>query len=258
MSFEPVPCQPRHGLERSGLFEQVSRPRDDLQALFAPEPCERFLIEAKNQWIVAANDEQRWSLDLEKCLAGEIGPSTSRDDRTHDRRALGGCHEGRTCAGTRTEVADTELARGRRLCQPVCRRDEARREQADVEAEVTGPRIYRLLFRGQKINEQGREVRFIEDLSDVPVTGAKSATPAAVGKQHDPLGHLGQLETALNGSWARRDPDELLFSVSVHWFIHESHLPVLPAAGSTLQGQRSRMSEGNTCLTCSISPAAIW
>jgi hypothetical protein len=136
VALEPLACQPRHLVERTGLLEEVRRSGDDHQLLLAAELLERRPVQLDHLKVVAADDQQRRRPDERQGRPGEIGAPTARDDRAdrlgaprrRDQRGGG--------AGAGAEVADPKMSRLRMLGEPVGGPDESLGEQADVEAQV--------------------------------------------------------------------------------------------------------------------------
>ena len=85
------------------------------------------------------------------------------------------------------------------------------RQQADVEAEVRGAHVDRLLLRGKQIDQQGREPGLIQQLGDIAIARAEAAAAAAMGEQHHCAGTLGKSEVALERDRTCVDADGTLF-----------------------------------------------
>src|SRR6516164_3825027 len=83
VAFEPVDRVLNHGLQCSRLGEEVTGSRDDFQCLGPTEPRERVFVEFDDIIIETARDQQRRRENLIECVAGEIRPSSARDDRLY-------------------------------------------------------------------------------------------------------------------------------------------------------------------------------
>src|SRR5580765_6915757 len=78
---EPAGCQAGNVLQRSGLFEQVSRAGDDDQALDAGEFLERLFVHPDNRRVGSSHDQQGRRRDHWQVLPGEVGTSATRNNR---------------------------------------------------------------------------------------------------------------------------------------------------------------------------------
>lgn len=89
VAFEPFACQPRYFVQRAGFFEEVRRPGDDYELLFAAELRERRPVQLDNLEVVSTDDEQGRCPDARQGGSGQIGPPAARDDSAHHIGALG-------------------------------------------------------------------------------------------------------------------------------------------------------------------------
>src|SRR5271166_1850782 len=129
---KPFACQPHYFLERSRLFEQMSRAWNNPHCLLASEALERLLIHLDDGTIVAANDEKRGGFNPLKNFHREVRTPSARDDRL-DRWIARGSYQSGRGASARAEVSNRRLRVGGPRTQPSSRVDEAMAEKIDVE-----------------------------------------------------------------------------------------------------------------------------
>lgn len=117
-------------------------------------------------------------------LAGEIGPTTARNDGGNIIRSLG---RGDQCCGR--SRACTKIADGQPLCvrvlrDPVCDTSEAVRQQLDFETKVSGRCIDPLFFLGEQVEQQGAEIREVKLPRNETIAAATSTAAAAMCENH--------------------------------------------------------------------------
>jgi hypothetical protein len=78
------------------------------------------------------------------------------------------------------------------LGEPVGRVDEPFGEQVDVEAQLCRARIDYFFVQRQQVDQQGSQLRLVQHARHISIAGAVPAAAAAVRKQYDPPGFLGQ------------------------------------------------------------------
>jgi len=72
---EPVSSRFSRGLQRSGLFEQMRRSRNDHQLVLAMHRIAGGLVQLDHHVVKAADQQQGWRGDLRQGGgAGEVGP----------------------------------------------------------------------------------------------------------------------------------------------------------------------------------------
>ena len=109
MAQKPVSCQFCDPVEGTRLFEEVSRSGNDLQLHFGAHFTLRLFIERDHYLILAADDQQRWSLHFWQCVAGEIRPASAGHDGCDIRKFSRG-DEGGCGPGARAKIADIKLS----------------------------------------------------------------------------------------------------------------------------------------------------
>ena len=97
VAFEPLARQPRHLIQRAGLFEEVRGAGDDHELLFAAELRERRPVQLDDLKVVPPDDEQRGRPDARQGRPSQIRTPAPRDDRAH--------HLGRSAAATSAAAA---------------------------------------------------------------------------------------------------------------------------------------------------------
>lgn len=131
---EPIGRQIGHRIQRSRLLEEMRGAGHHRKLHRASHPRRRTLVEGKHRLILTANDEQCGRQDAPERLARQIGTAAARYDRSDLVRTRGGCDQGRTSARTRAEQADREMRGFVAATGPIDDRDQARREQLQIEA----------------------------------------------------------------------------------------------------------------------------
>ena len=179
MALKPLTCQPRHLVKGTRLFEEMCRSRDDHELLFAAELRERYLVQFNYLDIVAADDKQRRRTYAGQCRSRQIGPPAARYDRAHLIRTLGGCNQRGSSAGAGTEVADQKVVGVGELSEPVGRVHEPFGEQFDVEAQLCRTRIDCFFVERQQIDQQRRQICFIQHPRHMTIARAMPTTSAA-------------------------------------------------------------------------------
>ena len=168
-------------------------------------------VQLQHFLIAAANNQKRWCADSGEIVFREVGTSPARNNRHHGVGPT--CGGDKCCAGSRAcpEVSDWQRTAGRLPGQPVRRRLEPSGQERDVEHLL--PIVFFLFF--QQIDEQRRHAVSLEDASDVLISRAKPATPAAVGEHHGSLRADWNPQDADQSAAATGDFDETLFSLGV-------------------------------------------
>ena len=114
MRLEPLPGERDDAGERAGFLVQVAGARHDLQAGQVAEHDRRLAIQAQDDRVAGADDEQRGRAQARQDVAGEVGPAAARDDCGDPVRALGRGDERGRGAGAGAVESDGQLARAGR------------------------------------------------------------------------------------------------------------------------------------------------
>lgn len=122
MAQKPIAGQTRDLVERARLFEQMRRSRHDDELLFATEAGECASVQLDNLDVVFSDNKQRGSSNARQRATREIGPATSRDDRTNREGTQNRRHQCGGSAGAGAEVTDPKVRSIGRLTEPVGRR----------------------------------------------------------------------------------------------------------------------------------------
>ncbi len=77
--------------------------------------------------------------------------------------------------------------------QPVGRVDEPFGEQIDIEAQVCRARVNDFFMQRQQIDQQRRQLCFVQHPRHITIAGAVPAASAAMREQHNCLGILRQV-----------------------------------------------------------------
>src|SRR5918992_3889087 len=206
MAHEPAGGEPRYLLQRPRLLEEVRRPGHDLQLLLRAKPSERLLVHADHGHVVTADDEKRWRLDEGQGVAREVGSPTARDDRADLPRVFGRSDQRSSGARAGAEVADPKVSCLGVIYQPLCGAGESLGEEPDVETEVAGAEVRPLFVRGEEVDQERREARFLERPRDEAVSGAVAARARAVGEEHNPSCVFGRAQISFEHDLTGRDP----------------------------------------------------
>src|SRR6516162_2194161 len=118
MPLEPARGMADHRLQRSRLWKQVARTRNDFQRFRTTQARERLFVEFDDAEIDAAHDQERRRVDLTERVAGQVGTPTAGDDRAHPIAEPGRGHKRRRCPGAGAEQAEWKTAHNRLPSEP--------------------------------------------------------------------------------------------------------------------------------------------
>ena len=114
MIGEPRGGQPRGGVERPWLLEQVGGSRDDLDAMLARELTRRLAVEVEHsRGPGAPTISSVGARTVREARAGEVGSPASGDDAAMSAFGAGGRPERGRGTGAGAEVADAKRRRTR-------------------------------------------------------------------------------------------------------------------------------------------------
>lgn len=191
MGLEPRDRQPRDGLERARLFEEMGCSVDHGDPALARQAGGRVFIEAKDLEIVAAHDEQRRAVYGSEARPGEIRTAAARH-HCGDVGSLGRGPERGATTGAGTEVSERNVRELGLGAKPTRRGSEPMREKFDVEDE----RTIRSFFLSEEVEEQGSDARLSQGGGHRLIATTVSRAATAVSKEHDADGGGGNREVA--------------------------------------------------------------
>jgi len=213
VALKPLGRELRNFFQRARFFEQVGRPGNDLQFLLALEPRECLTVEADDDIIVTANNQEGGGVNFRQRVAGEVRPPAPGDDRLDLPFQFGGGNQRRSRARTRAEKAEFKICDlvsvggpSRRFSEPAC-------EHPDVEPEMPCE-IFLLFFtRREQVKQQRGDASSLQHARDVLVAWASPTAAAPVRKEHEPARLLGRRQIAIEIRSLHWDPDCL-------WLLH--------------------------------------
>src|SRR5207249_2778164 len=103
------------------------------------------------------------------------------------------------------EESNLHAAENKRWPQPLRDSDEARREQALMEAELRSLRILDELLRREEVDDERREATLVESLGHICVGVVVEMIAVTVGDDNQPTGVLDQIEPSVDRRWTHRD-----------------------------------------------------
>src|SRR5690606_15279364 len=178
---EPPGRQAGDLLQRARLLEEMGRAGHDDEFLLGAQRVVRLPVQADDDVVEPADDQERRRADLAERVAGQIGAAAAGDDRLDPRRLLRGGDERRRRAGARAEVPDRERGRLRVRAHPLRRPDQTPGEERDVED--------LLAVVGLRLREQVEEERADPGADQLrrneTVPRAEPAAPRAVREEDD-------------------------------------------------------------------------
>jgi len=145
----------------------------------------RATIDPYDVMILTADEEKRGSAQfVEGSESSEVSTSTSRYDCADRLWHLYRCDHRSRCPCTRSEVADLQIRAERLTLDPSCRKDEAMREERNIEPKSGVSRVGLFLRCRKKVEEERCDPILVEDASHLKVSRAESSTSTAMGEDH--------------------------------------------------------------------------
>src|SRR5689334_8748750 len=106
----------------------MSSTRNDILLLFAPKFGQRLFVEANDDFIVLAHDQQGGCMDVRKVTARQIRTSTTGNNRLDSLSQPSGGYQCRRSTCARPEIADSQIVDGGLVLRPLSGRDQSRRQ----------------------------------------------------------------------------------------------------------------------------------
>jgi hypothetical protein len=214
--LEPVRRQARNFLQRPRFLEEVRRAGDDRKLLLALHSLVGGLVQANDDIVIFANDEQRRRPNLFQRVASQIRPAAPRYDGMHPAWPRGCRHQRGCTTGARTEAARVQPGSVRLLGDPVNRSNQALRKQIDVEAKLGGSKVDRFLLCREQIEQERRQSGVLERSRDVAVARTVTAAAAAMCEQDETGGESGKSQIPIQSDRPNRYGDGDFLHVPVH------------------------------------------
>src|SRR2546430_9485499 len=101
MKQKPTRRQIGDAFERARFFEKMGRAGDDVDLDLTTHLRARLLVHSDDYIVFTANDEQSGRFYFRQGVAGQIGATATRHDRSDTIRKFCRSHEGSATAGAR-------------------------------------------------------------------------------------------------------------------------------------------------------------